>query len=213
MARKGSRKVMQWSGFEFELIGIDVCYILAFRSEPEIDQKSITLGDGSTLRPGDKLTHIGGKKTSAGFSTIWFDDDKAMEYVGIHSGLDGRFACFRQGGKFGSHNNFKCLVFAWKVFDDFPSEWFFTNQAGAGRIMETTVIKRLEDEVSEMLTTKQAGDALGVSASRIRQLILERRLPAKRYGRDLFIKRSDLDLIKDRPPGRPKKEGDSDGLD
>jgi len=56
-----------------------------------------------------------------------------------------------------------------------------------------------------VLTTKEAGKLLGISASRVRQLILEKRLPAKRHGRDLWIREKDLDLVRDRKPGRPKR--------
>lgn len=54
------------------------------------------------------------------------------------------------------------------------------------------------------LTTKQAAKALGVSAPRVRQLILAGRLPAVKFGRDLMILKSDLQLVADRKPGRPK---------
>ena len=54
-----------------------------------------------------------------------------------------------------------------------------------------------------MLTTKDAGERLGISASRVRQLILEKRLPATKSGRDLLIKEEDLWLVADRKSGRP----------
>ena len=55
-----------------------------------------------------------------------------------------------------------------------------------------------------MLTTKEAAKALGVNASRVRQLILSGRLPATKFGRDLAIREKDLKLVKDRKPGYPK---------
>ena len=58
------------------------------------------------------------------------------------------------------------------------------------------------------LTTTQTAELLGVSPSRVRQLILANRLPAQKIGRDLFVK--EHDAIKfasiNRPHGRPKKE-------
>ena len=54
-----------------------------------------------------------------------------------------------------------------------------------------------------VLTTKEAGERLGVSASRVRQLVLNKRLPAKKAGRDLLIKDEDLELVAERKPGRP----------
>ena len=59
--------------------------------------------------------------------------------------------------------------------------------------------------MSNLLTTAEAGRVLGVNASRVRQLILAGRLPARKLGRDLFVDERDLALVKERRPGRPKK--------
>lgn len=59
--------------------------------------------------------------------------------------------------------------------------------------------------MSETLTTKKAADLLGVSAARVRQLVLSGKLPAEKFGRDLVIKESDLKLVANRPMGRPRK--------
>ncbi len=54
-----------------------------------------------------------------------------------------------------------------------------------------------------LLSTKQAGEILGVDTSRIRQMILRKQLPAQKMGRDWFIEAKDLALVADRKPGRP----------
>lgn len=59
--------------------------------------------------------------------------------------------------------------------------------------------------MSSPITTKEAADRLGVSAARVRQLVLAGDLPAEKFGRDLMIKESDLKLVEDRPMGRPPK--------
>jgi excisionase family DNA binding protein len=59
--------------------------------------------------------------------------------------------------------------------------------------------------MNELLTTHQAAERLGVTAGRIRQLIVEGRLPAVKMGRDNFIKASDLRLVENRKVGRPTK--------
>jgi excisionase family DNA binding protein len=57
-----------------------------------------------------------------------------------------------------------------------------------------------------LLTTKQAAARLGVTAPRVRQMILAGQLPAEKFGRELMIRESDLTLVKNRPAvGRPKK--------
>jgi excisionase family DNA binding protein len=59
--------------------------------------------------------------------------------------------------------------------------------------------------MTRLLTTTEAAERLGVNASRIRQLVLQGRLPAQKMGRDLFIDEKDLKLVEDRKPGRPSK--------
>ncbi len=59
--------------------------------------------------------------------------------------------------------------------------------------------------MSETLTTKEVAEMLGVSTARVRQLVLSGQLPAEKFGRDLVIKGSDLQLVANRPIGRPKQ--------
>jgi excisionase family DNA binding protein len=56
------------------------------------------------------------------------------------------------------------------------------------------------------LTTKEAAARLGVSAARVRQLVLAGDLPAEKFGRDLMINEADLKLVADRPVGRPSSK-------
>jgi excisionase family DNA binding protein len=55
------------------------------------------------------------------------------------------------------------------------------------------------------LTTSEAAVRLGVTDARVRQLIGKERLPAIKRGRDYFIDEKDLELVKVRTIGRPKK--------
>jgi excisionase family DNA binding protein len=57
--------------------------------------------------------------------------------------------------------------------------------------------------MQEFLTTQQAAEKLGVSASRVRQFIIDGRLPAIKLGRDNLIRETDLKLVEDRKAGRP----------
>ena len=56
------------------------------------------------------------------------------------------------------------------------------------------------------LTSTAAAAELGVSDSRIRQLIREGRLPAKKLGRDWVVEEKDLKRLKNRKTGRPAKK-------
>lgn len=46
---------------------------------------------------------------------------------------------------------------------------------------------------------------MGVTVTRVQQLITAGRLPAKKIGRDYVIEEVDLALVMDRRPGRPRK--------
>ncbi len=57
----------------------------------------------------------------------------------------------------------------------------------------------------DLLTTKETAEKLGVSIRRVQAMITDGSLPATKLGRDYIIKESDLELVKDRKPGRPAK--------
>jgi excisionase family DNA binding protein len=57
----------------------------------------------------------------------------------------------------------------------------------------------------KLLTTKDVAARLGVTVTRVQQLIVEGKLPAEKMGRDYFIKEADLKLVTDRKRGRPTK--------
>lgn len=56
-----------------------------------------------------------------------------------------------------------------------------------------------------VLTTKEAAEKLGVSVRRVIALIEAKRLPASRFGNAYSIKESDIELVRERKAGRPKK--------
>jgi excisionase family DNA binding protein len=58
----------------------------------------------------------------------------------------------------------------------------------------------------DLLTTEQAATELGVTTTRIRQLILAGELEAEKAGRDWLIEREALESVRERRrPGRPRK--------
>lgn len=56
-----------------------------------------------------------------------------------------------------------------------------------------------------LLTTNEAAVELNVTAIRVRALIRDGRISAVKFGRDYVIKEKDLDIVRERKPGRPKK--------
>jgi excisionase family DNA binding protein len=61
------------------------------------------------------------------------------------------------------------------------------------------------------LTTKETAEKLGVSAGRIRQMILAGQLHAEKFGRELMISETDIKAVSNRKTGRPKKTEKNNG--
>lgn len=59
-----------------------------------------------------------------------------------------------------------------------------------------------------MLTTKEAAEQLGVTVTRVQQMINAGRLPAEKMGRDYVINADDMATIANRKPGRPPKKAE-----
>lgn len=79
------------------------------------------------------------------------------------------------------------------------------NLFSCGNIIRALLFPAMSDE---MLTTEEAAAALGVTPSRVRQLVRGGALPASRFGKAHLIRRGDLRLVEDRPTvGRPPKAG------
>ncbi|CAN5571325.1 hypothetical protein BH20ACI4_BH20ACI4_04250 [soil metagenome] len=59
--------------------------------------------------------------------------------------------------------------------------------------------------MKDYLTTKQAGERLGITPDRVRQLIIEGTITAEKFGRDNFILEGEIKRLEklDRKPGRP----------
>jgi excisionase family DNA binding protein len=57
----------------------------------------------------------------------------------------------------------------------------------------------------KIISTAEAAKRLGVTDSRVRKMILTKRLKAIKVGREWLIDPKDLDTVKDRKVGRPRK--------
>jgi excisionase family DNA binding protein len=60
--------------------------------------------------------------------------------------------------------------------------------------------------MNEFVTTQEAAEELGITDSRVRQLIIEGKLPAKKFGKSHMIKRNDLKGVIIGKRGRPRKD-------
>lgn len=58
----------------------------------------------------------------------------------------------------------------------------------------------------KLLTVEQAAESLGVSARRVRALITSGKLSAEKVGRDWLMTAESLENVKERKPGRPRKD-------
>jgi excisionase family DNA binding protein len=56
-----------------------------------------------------------------------------------------------------------------------------------------------------LITSAEAAEKLGVHQTRVQVLIRAGRLPAQLIGGTYIIDEKDLDLVKERKPGRPKQ--------
>lgn len=65
-------------------------------------------------------------------------------------------------------------------------------------------------DLSRYLTTKEVAARLGVTLSRVRQLVMDSRLASKKIGRDHYFRESDVDQLHVRPyrkrPYRKRQE-------
>ena len=69
-------------------------------------------------------------------------------------------------------------------------------------------MKSKRKDTEPMLTTNEAAEMLGITAARVRQIVLAGKMLAEKRGRDLFIPQSEVEKAKARQktPGRPKKK-------
>ena len=60
--------------------------------------------------------------------------------------------------------------------------------------------------MSDLLSVTDAAKELEISGRRVQALITSGRLLAEKIGSSYVIKKADLEKVRDRPAGRPKKE-------
>ena len=64
-------------------------------------------------------------------------------------------------------------------------------------------------EMKDLISSKEAAEKLGVSLRRVQALITSGRLPAQKIGNSYVVREKDLEIVKDRTPGRPRTKSNS----
>lgn len=59
--------------------------------------------------------------------------------------------------------------------------------------------------MKNLISSKEAAERLGLSLRRVQALITTGKLPAQKIGNSYVVKEKDLELVKERKPGRPSK--------
>ncbi len=59
--------------------------------------------------------------------------------------------------------------------------------------------------MKNLISSKEAAEKLGLSIRRVQALITSGRLPAQKIGNSYVVSEKDLELVKERNPGRPTK--------
>jgi len=126
------RSARLWHYLQYDLIGTADSYVFGFFRRPELSAEPVPLRCGSPdLEPGQRLSFIGGHRTSAGLPNLHgerlcFDACNDGSRIPVET-VDPAYAA---------------AYFGFVYFRKFR-QLFFANQAGSGRIVETTTVRRL----------------------------------------------------------------------
>ncbi|WP_445372715.1 hypothetical protein ACH518_09525 [Methylomonas sp. HW2-6] len=129
----------------FDRLSVEDAYVFGFFTPPTLNLKPLPISDPDHpfLLPGDMLSAIGGERRSAGFKQIEFINSW-MEYCGSVKFGDFELLCFDYylRGEYKPlqfHHrdslHYAAAYYGWLRMS--VDEWFVSNTAGAGRIIET----------------------------------------------------------------------------
>ena len=136
-----------WKRRDYTLAGTDDCYILALPEGTALIPEAVTLVCGEQLEPGDTLTRLGGRHTSAVYRSL--DLDCPLIYRGMYRCEDGDLLCFTQspvpgrqteisGAKFFEGRDW---YYAWAWLEK-NREFLFTTPVRSARVIETEIFRR-----------------------------------------------------------------------
>jgi hypothetical protein len=121
----------------YEIFDAENIMGIGFRETPGIDLSSLQTENGP-LSPGDMISHIGGKKTSAGF--LWLDFPEPITYRGLfHAGENppGDLALFTCGDRPGCLDGFIEAYYCWHWLADWKMFIWSSQKRLSGRTGET----------------------------------------------------------------------------
>lgn len=131
-------KVLEYDRPSYQMLATGNCYIFLFKVLPLLEQRTVQLGDGMEIIPGDRLVRLGGKKSSAGFSSIHMLPGSSLEYAGIFPDAEGEAMLFRQSGLFEPH-----VFYGGFIVSVDPLTLAFSTPARSSRLIETTACEKM----------------------------------------------------------------------
>lgn len=133
-----------WERGDYTLAGTADCYILALPKDTALIPTAVTLACGEQLKPGDTLTRLGGKHTSAVYRQLNFD--QPLTYRGMYRCEDVGLLCFTQMGREAELSGVDFFAgrdcyYAWAWLPR-NREFLFTTPTKSVRVIETEVFQR-----------------------------------------------------------------------
>ena len=94
MKTKRSSRTIADDRIEFTLLGNSFC-MWTDLAPAKVQPVPLLIQDGRSIQPGDKVTRLGGSKTSAGWTTIRMLPGEYLTYLGQYSNLEGTLVLFQ----------------------------------------------------------------------------------------------------------------------
>lgn len=83
-----SRKTLVDERMLWTMLGDQHCCWIEIKPDL-IEPQPLTLADGRTVQPGDRVTRMGGTKTSAGYTTVDMLPGEWLTYLGTATSIEG----------------------------------------------------------------------------------------------------------------------------
>ncbi|MES2042558.1 MAG: hypothetical protein V4475_01715 [Pseudomonadota bacterium] len=122
----------------YDLWATENCWVFEFRTPavPGLSDISYDLGDGSRLHVGDRVSRLGGERTSAGFRDVHLVAGY-LEYVGAFRHCGNWTLLFRY-----SECADPAIYYGFGIAGVAPLQLCFSTPAVASRLVQTTLVER-----------------------------------------------------------------------